>query len=921
MSQTPTNSGMATQDGEVGLVERTFLTTGIDGSTTLHQRYPDPMLRALELHDDILYAAIQQCSGDPVRHNGDGILARFEHPLDAVHAAVAALTRLLQTDWGPIGQLPIRIGIHTGLSRPRGDDFFGPAMPIVKRLEEAASASQILLSDAALALIGDAPADTSVEFRDLGEHHFKGVRPLRAYQVVAPGLPEQFGPLGGKREPVGGNLPANLSSFLGRQTELNTLRELMQTSRILTLVGPGGIGKTRLAIELARERASRFQDGAWLVSLSAQAPGDGIWPALAEALSLPPLQSVQPREQVIDRLRGARAIVLLDNCEHLIEQVTAVVGELAQGCADVTLLNTSRRLLGLEGETVFEVPTLAPVDDTDLDGNVSMTLFIERAQKVNRRFQPDATAIETIGKICVALEHLPLSIEIAASQLRRLSLGELYQRCSNPLDLTPAGSTRRAPHRQQTLRETLEWSYNLLDAPSRTVLTQLAVFSGSIQEELGISLCADSNADPIQVRESIDELVDSSLLSIDNDNRRRLRMLDSVQAFGREKLGASLAQYEKRYCRVFAEQCALLGQQFRSPDEGRAVTVLYEELPNLRAAFERALEHDPELACDLARPLFLFNYFHRGAGSGNWGRRIIERANVSADQPLPDYAASPILLTSAATHALYISADQTLASQYVQRALQLERDGATSTNGWSGSVAGQIAMWAGQPRDSIRHHNQAIEKARITGNHSCEILSMSLISAMQFRVGDVQGALATNAELAQRESEVNQPSLIGYIHYSRGYLAHLQGQSTEAIREYEIALEYAHLGHNHQGVERLKRHIAEIRASQAEPAETIRIQIEALAEFPAHGDTLHAWWLIGCLLNPMAALGHHIEVATLAGALQHSLLRLNRSARQAVNNSRQQLAAERFDDHFQIGTDMTLPAVREFLFHFHNGNT
>lgn len=896
-----------------GLIERTFLTTDIEGSTALHQRYPDKMLPALELHDDILSTAIRQFNGDPFRHTGDGILARFERPLDAVSAAIAALTQMYRTDWGTIGRLPIRTGIHTGLSRPRGDDYFGPAMPIVRRLEEAANASQILLSDDAMAYIDNKPRDTSVEFLDLGEHHFKGVKPLRVYQAVAPGLPTQFGPLGGKREPVGGNLPANLSSFLGRHTELEELREQMQHSRILTLLGPGGIGKTRLAIELARDRASRYRDGAWLVNLSPLEPGDTVWPALAEALSLPPLQSVQPREQVIDRLRGACAIVLLDKCEHVLGEATNAVAELARTCADVTLLSTSRRLLGVEGETVFEVPTLAPAGDAAIGDAVSMELFIERAQKANRRFQPDTKAIDTIGQICVALEHLPLSIEIAASQLRRLSLEELQQRCSNPLDLAPAGATRRTTSRQQTLRETLEWSYNLLDASSRAVLARLAVFSGTIDEDLGVRLCADTITNPDRVRESIDELINSSLLSIDVDNSRRLRMLDSVQAYGREKLGSSLSQYEKRYCRVFADQCALLGKQFNGPDEGRAVTALYEELPNLRTAFERALEHEPDLASELAQPLFLFNYFHRGAGSCNWGRRIVEQR--------PHSDCSPLLLTSAATHALYIGGDTALADQYINRALQLELEGATSTHGWSGAVAGQISMWAGRPRDSIRHHSNAILQARRDGNRSCEILSMSLITGMQFQVGDAAGARATIDELADRESEVNQPSLIGYIHYSRGHLASLQGEQVESVREYQIALEYAQLANNHQGVERLKRHIAEIRAKQVAPAENVRIQIEALAEYPAHGDTLHAWWVIGCLLKPLDTLGHHTEVAKLAGALQHSLIRLNRSARHAVESSRQELGNNRFEDLFKHGTEMTLPAVREFLFHFASGNS
>src|SRR5262245_1573079 len=249
----PSTVRVASSSSAAGNRESTILTTDIVGSTSLLRRYPNDMMDAMDRHDQILHAAIRRHSGDPFRSTGDGVLAIFDQPLDAVLAAIEAQREMRRCDWGPTGRLQVRFGIHTGITRPRGDrDFFGPALPTATRLQDAANADQILLSDVTVQRLATDLLKSPFQLSDLGEHHFKGIDPIRVHQVSAPDLPDAFPPIGGKRETASGNLPANLSSFLGRERELDELTQMAPESRLLTLVGPGGIGKTRLAIEFAR---------------------------------------------------------------------------------------------------------------------------------------------------------------------------------------------------------------------------------------------------------------------------------------------------------------------------------------------------------------------------------------------------------------------------------------------------------------------------------------------------------------------------------------------------------------------------------------------------------------------------------------------------------------------------------------------
>ncbi|SDS98143.1 Predicted ATPase [Bradyrhizobium canariense] len=891
-----------------GSWESTILTTDIVGSTALLRRYPNDIMSAMDLHDQILHAAIRRRSGDPFRHTGDGVLAIFERPLDAVLAAIDALREMHSVAWGPTGRLQLRFGIHTGMTRARGEtDFFGPALPTATRLQGAANADQILLSGVTVERLANDRFQKPFKLSDLGEHHFKGIEPIRVYQVSTADLPADFPPIGGKRETASGNLPANLSSFLGRERELEELGQIADESRLLTLIGPGGIGKTRLAIEFARSLESSFPEGAWLVDLSALERGSEVWPAIAETLLIPLLPGVEWRVQVLERLYDARAILLMDNCEHVLDPIADAVTELGSACGKLLVINTSRRTLGVEGEALYEVSALDSGSQDGSGQSAAVRLFVERGRLADRRFQPGPDDLVLIQRICANLDYIPLAIEIAAGQLRRLTLASIENGVTKPLDLH-ARNFRRRTGRQQTLRQTLEWSYDLLDLNGRQVLQRLSVFSGPFHEEQALAVCAGDMSSEADIVRGIDELVESSLLSRDAGGPQLLRMLQTVQALGREKLDQSgvLQTVETRHGEVYANRCRELSQRFASVNEAKAANAIYDELSNLRAAFERALTRDLKLAADLAAPLFLFNYSHRGAETGSWYERIMARPG--ADQ----LEQAPILLAGAAGHAFHDEGDQQKAIAFIERGFRIEAAGSRSSQGWLAGVAGQMDQWSGNTIKCVEHHATAVEQARSAGNVACEIMSLSMAAFVKARVGDLDGASELVREVTQVGQTTTQPTLMGYVYYARGGVESFKDPN-RAIDEYWTSVDWANMAGNHLGAQRVKQLIADLQAAQAEPTEALAIYVRTLIDLPNHGAAFYTWLTIRSVLLPLAQLEADEDLAVLAGALTASPLKLDRSAREAVNKAKERLGSIAFELAAARGSKFDLAEARTYI--------
>jgi predicted ATPase/class 3 adenylate cyclase len=884
--------------------ERTILTTDIVSSTALLRRYPNDMLSAMDQHDRILHAAIRRHAGDPFRSTGDGVLAIFDRPLDAVMAAVEAQREMRDADWGPTGRLQVRFGIHTGLTRERGEhDYFGPALPTATRLQSAANADQILLSHVTVQRLASDLILTPFQLSDLGEHHFKGIDPIRVHQVCASDLPATFPPIGGKRESASGNLPANLSSFLGRERELEELAQLANESRLITLVGPGGIGKTRLAIEFARLLENSFPDGAWLVDLSALERDSEVWPAIAEALLIPSLPGVEPRVQLLERLHNVRAILVMDNCEHVLDPIANAVTELGSACAELFLINTSRGTLGIEGEGIYEVPSLDSSTEARDGESAAARLFIERGRLANRRFNPDQDEFASVDRICASLDCMPLAIEIAAAQLRQHSLADIESGISRPLDLHSSSFRRRAG-RHRTLRNAIEWSYDLLDQNSRQVLQRLSIVSGCFHEEQALAICAADMPSEDAVLRGIDQLAETSLLC--RDVRQRLRMLQTLQAFGREQLDQAglLQTVETRHGEVYAARARALGEQIASIHEAKAASAIYDEMPNLRAAFDRAVTRDLKLAADLAAPLFLFNYWHRGAQTGGWYERIMARPDADRLEQ------APLLLAAAAGHAFHDGGDTAKATDFIQRGLRAEAAGMQSSRGWLSHVSGQMAQWFGDIKGCLTSLTAAAQEAHNAGNVACEVMSLCMIASIKARIGDRDGARDLVKQVNEAGKADLPPTLMGYIHYARGGTAE---DPKVAIDEYQTTAEYARMAGNPLGVQRVKQLIADLLAANATPVEALDIHVQSLIDLPIHGATFYTWLTIRSLILPLAGLEAYEVLAVLAGALRRSPLKLDRSARNAVEKARAELGNTAFEIAAEGGSRFDPAEARRYI--------
>jgi hypothetical protein len=398
------------------------------------------------------------------------------------------------------------------------------------------------------------------------------------------------------------------------------------------------------------------------------------------------------------------------------------------------------------------------------------------------------------------------------------------------------------------------------------------------------------------------------LLARDTGGHQLLRMLQTVQAFGREKLDRTglLQTVETRHALVYAARCRELGQQIASVKEAKATNAIYDELSNLRAAFERAVTRDLKLAADLAAPLFLFNYSHRGAETGNWYERIMVRPGADElDQ-------APILLAGAAGHAFHDDGDEKKATAFIERGFQIEAAGLRSSQGWLSGVGGQIAQWFGDATRCIEYHRAAVEQARSAGNTTCEIMSLCMAAFVKARAGDLDGAGELVRQASQIEQTTMQPTLMGYIHYARGGVESFKDPN-RAIDEYQTSVECANMAGNHLGAQRVKHLIAELQAAQAEPAEALAIHVRRLIDLPKHGATFYNWSTIRSLLLPLAQLGADGDLAVLAGALGTSPLRLDRSARNAVNTARDRMGESAFELAAARGLRFDLAEARSYI--------
>jgi len=523
----------------------TMLFTDIEGSSDgVRALGTDKWEAVLERHTQIIRDALTGHGGYEVRSEGDAFFVIFTSPSEALTAAAEMQRGLIATDWPHKAAVRVRMGIHTGEVRPAsvasGVDYVGWEISRAARIAAAGHGGQVLVSDTTESLVRDGLAP-GLTLRELGEHRFKDlVRPQRLFQLVIDGLPDTFPPLR-SLDATPNSLPTQTTTFIGRQRELAKAADLLKTARLLTLTGPGGSGKTRLALHLAADVLDRYPDGVWLVELAPVADPAGVAPAVAAAVHI----GEQPGRPVVDTisagLRKRQLLLLLDNCEHLIGTCADLADALLRSCPLLTILATSREGLNVPGEALMPVPALR-VPDSDilpldeLREYEAVSLFVERCTSYQSAFALTKENAADIVRICRRLDGVPLALELAAARVRVLSVAQVAKRLDDRFRLLTGGS-RTVLARQQTLRAMIDWSYDLLTDSERLLLRRLSVFVGGWSLEAAEAICAGEGIEREAILDLIAHLVDKSLVTmLDHGGVARYGMLETIREYAREKL-------------------------------------------------------------------------------------------------------------------------------------------------------------------------------------------------------------------------------------------------------------------------------------------------------------------------------------------------------------------------------------------------
>lgn len=585
----------------------TFVFSDIEGSTRLWETDAEGMGRSLARHDEVARTVIERNHGIVFKHTGDGFGAAFDSVSAGLAAAAQVAAAMAEEPWeGPA--LSSRIGVHSGEAEPRDGDYFGPTVTRTARLMDAGNGGQIVVSEATRRLVGDQPPP-GMTFVAVGEHRLKDLgEPVTISRLVGVGADDDRELRTLERAPH--NLPIQLSRFIGREGEIKKLADLVRESRLTTLTGIGGVGKTRLSLQVAAEVLDGFSDGVWFVELAPLAEPGLLPDTVANALSVPQDSTTTAERRVHKFLAKRQALLIIDNCEHLIDDVARFVDTVLRVCPDVHVLATSREGLGVTGERLWRVPSLRVDEDA-----AAVELFAERARLVQPSFTIVDDNLTAVAEICVRLDGIPLAIELATARLKMLSVEQIAQLLGDRFRLLTGGS-RTAVERQRTLRAMMDWSYDLLSDPEQALLRRLSVFSGGFTYEAAEDVCAGEAMPSFEVLDLLGRLVEASLVAFESEPRPRYRLLETVRQYALDKLFAAGETEEARlrHAEFFRGASRAIAASLDRGDFGQ-VDPATDDLDNFRSALTWATESQHgeiaiEIACNL-RPYFWSKVMYR----------------------------------------------------------------------------------------------------------------------------------------------------------------------------------------------------------------------------------------------------------------------------------------------------------------------
>jgi predicted ATPase/class 3 adenylate cyclase len=625
----------------------TFLFTDIEGSTRLWQHDEASMGEAVARHDQLLRAVVADHGGVVFSTMGDGLAAAFQTASAALCCAVEAQRLLDRESWETVSPIRVRMGLHTGEAELRGGDYFGTAVNRAARLAAVAHGGQVICSSATAELV-----NSDMGLVDLGEHRLRDLdRPLRVVQVGHGSFP----PLRGVSA-FPGNLPLQLTSFVGRHAELTLLAKALDGSRLVTLVGTGGVGKTRLAVQAAANLVTGFPDGVWLCELAAAVDGESMLQVAAAALGYLPAPGSDLEPGIARFIAARRLLLVLDNCEHLLDPAAALAETVVARCPNLVILATSREALEVQGERVIRLRPLAVPHAAAAVAHLAdfdaARLFLDRAEATGADLTLEPADGPAIAEICRRLDGIPLAIELAAARVPALAPAEIAAHLDERFRLL-TGGRRAAAERQHTLQATIDWSYALLSQRDQAVFDHLGVFPASFDASAAQAAAAAGGVDPWDAVDALTSLVAKSMLNADRraTGSTRYQLLESLRHYARQRLDAADVADETRrsHARHYASFVGDIGSGLRGPDEASWRRRRDADLGNFRAAVSWALDSVREEDGELAMVLLGELATSRALGRDNVFAGVADQAVQRARQSASPYAS--LVMAGAATNA------------------------------------------------------------------------------------------------------------------------------------------------------------------------------------------------------------------------------------------------------------------------------
>jgi len=780
--------------GELPSGTVTFLFTDIEGSTRLLQELGDHYSDLLSAHQTLLRRVFHDHKGREIDTQGDAFFVAFDRAFDAVGAAAGIQRAVWSYAWPDGKAVRVRIGAHTGEPTVGGGGYLGIDVHRAARICQAGHGGQVLLSDSTRALV-ERELAVGLSLRDLGLHRLKDLAyPERLFQLVIAGLPSEFPPLK-SLDALPNNLPVQLTSFVGREREMADVKTLLSRTRLLTLTGVGGSGKTRLALQAGADVLEAFPDGVWLVELGGLVDPASLPRTVASALGLREEPGRAVADTLADYLHTRTALLILDNCEHLVAACGALADRLLRRCVHIKVLATSREGLGIAGEHLYVVPSLPfpgadeAQDPETLHAYPAVRLFVDRARAHTPSFRLDVRTGAAIGEICRRLDGMPLAIELAAPRVRVLSPQQIAERLHDRFQLLTGGSRTALP-RQQTLQAAIDWSHELLSDAEKLLFRRLGVFVSGWTLEAAEAVCSAEPLRQADILPVLTHLVERSLVvAEEQDGEARYRLLETIRQYARDRLVESgEAEAQRRAHRdYFRGLLERIEDELFGPRSGLWFDRLERDHDNLRAALEWSLLAEPDGEAVL-NIVSLLRWFWDARGYWHEGRAWVD-AGLKANKGVP---------TAGRARALYVGGrlahrqGDPAAGSMLEEGLALARQldlklVIVQSNWWLGNVA-----WnRGEYGSAIASYEESVVLSREVFPRLTGLLLIGL-SDLYWVVGDYarsREVLEDGISLARNQIEPAYRAMglsaASHLARMRGHYAEAKQYSEEAIADFK----------------------------------------------------------------------------------------------------------------------------------------